>query len=221
MESIVLSTPLVTSRPSQPHSSGFAAPSHHIRRHTHLVKHTPPHNTIEMFSSRVITSTLAVAAILVRDATAFCDEEGPELLCYNEPNGTPQNVTVADVLYVAQYLRAYGGQTQAGRQFTMLAADTPNCEEWTLYQRGSVLALGKHLDPTVDSSVLFADIANTIDGGASATPEQQMNALIGCAEAGGSFGVVYNASNPQYNTATYLAKGYTPAGILVKIVKSG
>ncbi|KAI0537759.1 hypothetical protein GGR58DRAFT_326497 [Xylaria digitata] len=175
-----------------------------------------------MFFSRLIVPAFAATAYLVSGAMAFCDDtEGPQLLCYNEPDGVPQNVSVADVQYVAQYLRAYGAQTQAGRQFTMKAADTPNCDEWTLYQRGTVLALGKHLDPTVDSSVLFADIANTIDGGASATPEQQLNALIGCATSGGSFGVVYNASNPQYNTAAYLANGYTPAGILIKIVKSG
>lgn len=173
-----------------------------------------------MFSSPLIILTTA-AAFLAGGATAFCDAtEGPELLCYTEPDSIPQNVSVADVTFVAQYLRSYGQQTQAGRQFTMLAADTPNCDEWTLYQRGTVLALGKHLDPTVDSSVLFTDIANTIDGGASATPEQQLAALVGCAENGGSFGVVYNASNPQYNTATYISKGYTPSGILVKIVSS-
>ncbi|GAP87900.1 hypothetical protein SAMD00023353_1601040 [Rosellinia necatrix] len=172
-----------------------------------------------MYSIRL--ATLTAAAYLARSVLAFCDAtEGPELFCYQEPDSVPQNVTVADVRYVAQYLRAYGAQTQAGRQFTMRAADTPDCDEWTLYQRGTVLALGKHLDPTVDSSVLFADIANTIDGGANATPAQQLAALVGCAEAGGSFGVVYNASNPQYHTSTYLSNGYTPAGILVKIVSS-
>lgn len=160
--------------------------------------------------------TLATVGYLVAGATAYCDAtEGPELFCYTDGDSVPQDVDPADVKYVAQYLRSYGEQTQAGRQYVMLAADTPDCEEYTLYQRGTVLALGKHLDPTVDSSVLFTDIANTIDGG-----EDSIEAIIDCAEAGGSFGVVYDASNPQYNTETYLSKGYTPDGILVKIVSS-
>ncbi|KAI0098072.1 hypothetical protein GGR51DRAFT_439010 [Nemania sp. FL0031] len=173
-----------------------------------------------MFSVRLLM--LAAVSFLAARVAASCDAtEGPELFCYTDGDSIPQEVDVADVQFVASYLRSYGAQTQAGRQFVMLAADTPNCEEYTLYQRGTVLALGKHLVPTVNSSVLFADIANTIDGGASATPEQQMAALIGCAEAGGSFGVVYNASNPQYHTATYTSRGYTPDGILIKIVSSG
>ncbi|KAI8953888.1 hypothetical protein F4801DRAFT_576205 [Xylaria longipes] len=172
-----------------------------------------------MFSVRLLT--LAAVSFLAARAAASCDStEGPELFCYTDGDSIPQEVDVADVKFVASYLRSYGAQTQAGRQFVMLAADTPNCEEYTLYQRGTVLALGKHIVPTVNSSVLFADIANTIDGGASATPEQQLAALVGCAEAGGSFGVAYNASNPQYHTATYTSKGYTPDGILIKIVSS-
>lgn len=170
--------------------------------------------------SRLIKIVIATA-FLAGGVAAQCDDgEGTDLLCYSEPGGVPQDVTVADIQYVASYLRAYGAQTKAGRQFTMTAADAPGCSEWTLYAHGTVLVLGKHLDSTVNSSVLFSDIANTIDGGVGATPAQQAAALIGCSTAGGSLGVVYNASNAQYNTADYLAKSYTPSGILVKIVSS-
>ncbi|KFY05269.1 hypothetical protein O988_00132 [Pseudogymnoascus sp. VKM F-3808] len=170
-----------------------------------------------MFSSRLVS--LAAVMLLLSRATADCfDPEPPVLTCYTEPDGVPQDVSVADITYVAGYLRSYGAQTKAGRQFTQTAADAPNCDEWTLYQHGTVLALAKHIDSSLNSSVLFADIANTIDGGANATPEQQLEAIIGCATDGGSFGVVYDATNPQYNTADYLANNYTPEGILVKIV---
>ncbi|KAF2993712.1 hypothetical protein E8E14_002230 [Neopestalotiopsis sp. 37M] len=169
-----------------------------------------------MLSPRSIT--LMAAGYLISGAAASCDAtEGTELFCYTDSDSVPQNVDVADIQFVASYLRSYGQQTRDGRQFVMLAADTPNCEEYTLYQRGSVLALGKHLDPSVNSSVLFTDIANTIDGGTGTAKTQ---AIIDCAEAGGSFGVVYNATNAQYNTTAYLSKGYTPEGILVKIVSS-
>ncbi|KAI0424109.1 hypothetical protein F5Y09DRAFT_154030 [Xylaria sp. FL1042] len=172
-----------------------------------------------MYCSRLLT--IAAAAFMAGSVTAQCDDtETAQLLCYNEPDGVPQDVTVADVQYVASYLRAYGAQTKAGRQFTMTAADAPDCAEWTLYAHGTVLALAKHLDSTVNSSVLFADIANTIDGGSGATADQQASAIIGCATSGGSLGVVYNASNPQYLTSTYLDSDYTPAGILIKIVSS-
>ncbi|KAI2606281.1 uncharacterized protein GGS25DRAFT_382560 [Hypoxylon fragiforme] len=154
-------------------------------------------------------------------ATQICyDSETADLLCYTAPDNTPQDVAVADVAYIASYLRAYGAQTKAGRLYTMAAADAPDCGEWTIYAHGTAQAIAKHLDNTVNTSVLFADIANTIDGGASATPEQQAAALIGCGTDGGSFGVVYNASNPAYSASTYPA-GYTPAGILVKIVATG
>ncbi|KAI1412127.1 hypothetical protein F5Y13DRAFT_190484 [Hypoxylon sp. FL1857] len=173
-----------------------------------------------MVYSRLV-KLIAATAFIAGGVSAQCnDGEGPELLCYSEDGSVPQNVAVADVQYISQYLRAYGGQTKAGRQLTMTVADAPGCAEWTLYAHGTALALAKHIDSTVNSSVLFSDIANTIDGGASATPEQQAAAIIGCSTAGGSLGVVYNASNPQYNTADYLANGYTPSGILVKIVSS-
>jgi hypothetical protein len=149
-------------------------------------------------------------------AVQICyDNETPDLLCYSAPDNTPQDVAVADVTYIASYLRAYGAQTKAGRLFTMAAADAPDCGEWVIYAHGTAQAIAKHIDNTVDSSVLFADIANTIDGGTNANATT--DALISCGTDGGSLGVVYDASNPAYSASTYPA-GYTPAGILVKIV---
>lgn len=91
-----------------------------------------------------------------------------------------------------------------------------------MYSHGTVLITAKHINSTLNSSVLFSDIANTIDGGASATAAQQATALIGCGTNGGALGVVYNSSNVQYNSSASLyPAGYTPDGILIKVVSSG
>ncbi|KAH7369720.1 hypothetical protein BKA65DRAFT_521737 [Rhexocercosporidium sp. MPI-PUGE-AT-0058] len=171
-----------------------------------------------MYFSRFITLT---AAILAGHAVTAQLCESPTKLCYNAPGSTPQDVDIEDIQFVASYLRSYGAQTRAGRQFVMTAATAPDCAEWSLYSHGTVLATARHINSTANSSVLFADIANTIDGGVGATNAQKANALIGCGTDGGSLGVVYNASNAQYNTAAYLANGYTPSGLIVKIVWSG
>lgn len=155
-----------------------------------------------------------------RKAQICYDQETTDLRCYTAPGNTPQNVAVADVEYVATYLRAYGAQIKAGRLYTMTAANAPDCDEWTIYSHGSAMAVAKHLDSSLNSSVLFSDIANTIDGGAKATTAQQAAALIGCGTDGGSLGVVYNASNPAYLASTYPA-GSTPGGILIKMVATG
>ena len=58
----------------------------------------------------------------------------------------------------------------------MNVADTPDCGEWSVYARGSVLITAKHLSQTINSSVLFEDIATTIDGGVNASAEMQATA---------------------------------------------
>jgi hypothetical protein len=147
--------------------------------------------------------------------------ETPALLCYRDKSGVPQGATVSDVAYIGQYLRRYGRQNpRKPGFFTMLAADTADCAEWSVDTRGTALALAKHLDPTVNSSVLFDGIAATIDGGDKATDAQKQAAIVGCLSDGGSLGVLVNASNPAYQTDDYLASGYTPQGILIKIVHS-
>lgn len=141
-------------------------------------------------------------------------------LCYTAPDNIPQDVLVEDVQFIASYLRSYGAQIRTGRLFNMAAADAPNCGEWLLYAHGTAQAFAKHIDNTVNSSVLFADIANTIDGGANANSTQQAAALISCGTDGGSLGVIVNKSHPTYSGSTYPA-GYVTDGILIKIVASG
>lgn len=178
---------------------------------------------IPVMATAVLLAGQAAAASIPtspRAAETCYASETSALLCYTAPNNTPQDVTVADVTYVAAYLRSYGKQTKAGRLFAMNAADTPDCAEWSLYTRNTVTALAKHIS-TTNSSVLFEDIANTIDGGASATDAQKQAAIVGCLSKGGSLAVVYNATNPAYKAAAYTAAGYVPAGILIKIVNSG
>ncbi|KAI1424014.1 hypothetical protein F5Y12DRAFT_797652 [Xylaria sp. FL1777] len=148
------------------------------------------------------------------------DNENASLLCYNPPDNDPQDVNVTDVAYIAAYLRAYGAQVRTGRLFSMAAGDAPDCGEWSLYSYGSALALAKHINSSLDTSVLYADIATTIDGGPNATPEQQANSLLGCSTSGGSFGVQVNTSNPTYTGPTYPA-GYSTDGMIIKIVSSG
>ncbi|CZT13058.1 uncharacterized protein RAG0_16650 [Rhynchosporium agropyri] len=169
-----------------------------------------------MFFSRSLALT---AAVLASHAIAQQCESAKKL-CYNAPDSTPQNVTVEDIKSVAQYLRSYGLETKAGRQFTMTAEAAPDCSEWTLFNNGTVIALAQHINSKVDSSVFYTDIANTIDGGFEATQEKQKASLLGCGTTGGTMGVVYNASAEQYHTAAYFATGYTPAGIMIKIVHS-
>ncbi|TRX94652.1 hypothetical protein FHL15_004424 [Xylaria flabelliformis] len=155
------------------------------------------------------------------DAQRVCyDTETADLLCYTAPDNTPQDVNVDDVLFIAAYLRSYGAQIRTGRLFNMAAIDAPDCGEWLLYAHGTAQAFAKHLDNTVNSSVLFADIATTIDGGPGANATQQAFALIGCSTDGGSVGVAVNASNPTYSGSTYPA-GYVPQGILIKMVATG
>ncbi|XWW96728.1 hypothetical protein V2A60_004708 [Cordyceps javanica] len=179
-------------------------------------------NTMFSLTALAIAGPSFVAAETSAGAPRFIcfDNETPDLHCYNGPNDTPQNVTVDDVSYIAKYLRAYGRQTREGRLFTQTAQDAPDCAEWTLYARKSALALAKHIDSSKNSSVLFEDIATTIDGGEKATDPQKQAAIIGCLSSGGTLGVLVNAANPVYSSAKYKANNFTPDGIMVKIVNN-
>ena len=179
-----------------------------------------------MFSKLILLAamgtTIAKASVLNLANLRVCYEDEPtDLICYTEPDSVPQDVDIEDVAYIAAYLRAYGGETRLGRLFSMSAEETPDCGEWTLYQRGTALAVAKHVDNTVDSSVLFRDIATTIDGGPNATPEEQEAAIMGCMSDGGSLGVLVDESAPAYSNPSYYPEGYVTDGILIKIVSSG
>ncbi len=165
-------------------------------------------------SAAVLGHDLKGMSLQVRD----CNGEMPVLFCYTEANGAPQNVDLTDVLFIAKYLRSYGRQIKPGRFFTMNAKDTQGCGEWSVYSHRSTLVTVKHINDTIDSSVLFEDIATAIDGGEKATPEQQQLALLGCGANGGAFGVQANTSNPAYSAASYVSAGYKTTGLLVKVV---
>jgi len=100
----------------------------------------------------------------------------------------------------------------------MRAADAPDCGEWSVYSIGSVLVTAKHINNAVSTAVLFADIANMIDGGKLLTNLSITAALIGCGTDGGSEGVQVNVTNKAYNTTVYRASGFVPDGILLKLV---
>ncbi|KAK4164602.1 hypothetical protein QBC43DRAFT_378486 [Cladorrhinum sp. PSN259] len=153
-------------------------------------------------------------------ARTCLEAETASRLCYTAPDNIPQEVLLDDVKFIASYLRAYGAQTRAGRLFNMAATDAPDCGEWQLYSHGTAQAFAKHINNTVNSSVLFADIANTIDGGINNNSTQQEAALVGCGTDGGSMGVVVNATHPTYSGSTYPI-GYETGGIMIKIVASG
>jgi len=93
--------------------------------------------------------------------------------------------------------------------------------DWTLYTYQSALVLAKRIGTTKNSSVLYTDIANTIDGGEASTSASVAASLTGCGADGGSLGVVINSTDPVYSSAAYTAMGYTPDGIIIKIVHSG
>ena len=168
------------------------------------------------------TYIVGASSLAIERSAQICyDTETAAQLCYTLPETPPQDVLVADVTFAAEYLRAYGAELKTGCLFTMLTTDGDDCPEWSLYSHGSVLITANYLNSALNSSVLYADIAPTIDGRSAATAAQQAAALIGCGTDGGSEGVLVNTTNPAYNTATYLAAGYTPQGILVKVVASG
>ena len=173
-----------------------------------------------MLFQTTMKQALICAGLLASQAAADCyDSETPKLMCYTAANGTPQNVAVADITYIAGYLRNYGRKNPPGL-WTMPAeapSDFPNCDEWSVYVRRSALVVAKHIDPTVNSSILFEDIATALDGGEKAPADAAAAAIIGCKTDGGAKGY-YNATNPAYKTLAYNQTYATPAGILIKVV---
>lgn len=146
--------------------------------------------------------------------------ETAALHCYSGQDDVPQDIDVADVRILGQYLRSYGRKTPGGRFLTMMAHEAPDCAEWTLYAWNTALALAKHIGSGNDSSVLYEDIATTIDGGLGASDGDKEEAIVGCLTAGGSLGVLVNETNPSYRSRDYINSGHTPDGILVKIVSN-
>jgi hypothetical protein len=134
-----------------------------------------------------ILPAATAALLLAASASAQCGE-GVQKLCYGANGGTSQDLNFDDLQYVADYLR-YIGETQPGALFTMPGGFT--CQEWGIDVpgAGTVLPLAKQTGPRVTPSVLYVDIADTIDGGANATPAQRSASLLGCAAQGGQIGI--------------------------------
>lgn len=81
----------------------------------------------------------------------------------------------------------------------------------------------KHLGATRNSSVLFEDIATTLDGGAGAngTDAQKAGFIVGCGTDGGSMGVAVNTTSPSYNSTVFQNLYSVTDGILIKVVGAG
>lgn len=165
--------------------------------------------------------SVAAAALLVGRAVAQCGE-GAQQICYGLDGGSPQNIDLEDLQYVADFL-CFTGQTNAGGPgafYTMPASVF--CAEWSIEVpgAGTVLPLAKKNNARITSSVLFTDIADAIDGGVGATEEQKKAALMGCAANGGQIGVKTDPANPLYNTKEYKDSKAKPEGIVLKIVRT-
>ncbi|ODH53682.1 hypothetical protein GX48_00100 [Paracoccidioides brasiliensis] len=175
-------------------------------------------STFIKFTALVLATRTAASPVVVGiepQARRVCYDETPALHCYSGGSDIPQNVNETDVSYIAASLRAYGRQTKLGRLLTMTTADAPDCGEWFLYSRNSAAAYAKKIDMTYNSSVLFEEIANTIDGGTGVVKQA---GIFRCRTDGGSYGVQVNATAPAYTTKEYIEAGLKPSGIIIKIV---
>lgn len=138
----------------------------------------------------------------------------PNHICYGDPSGESQNLDPDDVAYAAAYLRQQGGLLTMPASF--------DCSDWSLYQMGTVLVLSKHIDTRANSSVSYADVATTIDGGPVevATDATKKASLSGCGVHGGQTSAMVNASDPLYATDDYKNGHFSTGGIIIKIVKA-
>lgn len=143
-------------------------------------------------------------------AQAACGETAAKV-CFGADGGEPQDILLEDVQYVADYLRYIGEENTGLDAFWTMPAEGFDCQEWQLPvpSAGTVLPLAKHINPRINSSVLYTDMADTIE-----------NALLGCDTNGGMVGVVTDPTNAAYNTEEYKATKAKPEGVLIKLVKA-
>lgn len=172
-----------------------------------------------MRSGEILCGAIALATT----ASAICfNPEPAKRICYNEAGGTPQNVNLKEVDYIARYLRNYHSQAiKEGRSpfWKMNEADADNCAEWQVTTKGGTWALAK-LVGDQSAAVTFNDIANTIDPGANAPAADKDKAIIKCGTAGGQMGVIVNATDPLYKSKEFIDGGYTNEGLVIKLVHS-
>jgi hypothetical protein len=165
-------------------------------------------------------STIVSAIVLASQTSAICfGPEPAKRICYNEAGATPQNISIKEITYVAGYLRFYGSQPGNPQFWTMPLPDADNCAEWQVTTKGSTWVMAKLVGDDA-ASVTFDDIANTIDGGATATPEQKAAALYGCDTNGGQIGVKVNTTDPRYQQEQFKNGTFTNQGIIIKLVRN-
>ncbi|KAG5985193.1 hypothetical protein E4U55_000438 [Claviceps digitariae] len=176
----------------------------------------------------LLLPTLLASGLLAKYASSsFTPRRSPcgettDRICYGIDGGESQKLNKVDIKYVADYLRFISDSNEGAAQFWNMPA-APDCAEWTLPVpgAGTVLALAKHIDPTVNSSILYEDLAHAIDGGKNASLAETKKSLLGgCGTNGGQGGVEGNLLDPLYHTREYVESGAVPRGVLVKLVRA-
>jgi hypothetical protein len=178
-----------------------------------------------VYLAAALTALLAGTSFVVAAPADACGEK-EKRVCFGVDGGEPQGIDPVDVRYVAASLRQIARKNKGKGLEAMWTMESDaatrgaDCQEWTLpvTGAGTVLALAKHITPRVNSSVLYTDIADTIDGGGDGGPGD--TSLFGCGGHGGMMGVKTDPSNREYQTDEYKASKYKPSGILVKLVKA-
>lgn len=149
----------------------------------------------------------------------YCGENG-NFICYNATGSTPQNITEHNILLIAAYLRSQAKQGNAWYNFTATDDDIGGCSEAAVAKTyGDVQISFKHIDYSKNSSVLYDDIAHTLDGGPRATADQRKNSLLGCGTNGGSMAVITNSSRIEYSAPEFTSGLKVNTGIEVKVFR--
>ncbi|KAK4451532.1 hypothetical protein QBC34DRAFT_401272 [Podospora aff. communis PSN243] len=171
----------------------------------------------------MLLSALLSVSALASGVLATCGEP-TKRICFGPDGGDSQNVDIEDIKYAATVVRGMIKDPKknfSGAFWNMPAGDF-GCAEWMVEipDSGTVLTLIKKVSPRSNSSVLFDDVANTIDGGPNPTEEQLSKSLLGCGTNGGMIGIQWNSSNPIYTSERYLATGAKPDGLIMKLVRA-
>ncbi|KAK1750484.1 hypothetical protein QBC47DRAFT_365367 [Echria macrotheca] len=147
--------------------------------------------------------------------------EGTQKICYGAPTGTAQNIDPDDLSYLAASIRFNARKDAKNPAFFNMPANANfQCEEWTIASEGTVMVLAKHTSARLNTTVLYEDIANTLDGGEKPTDAQLKASVLGCGKNGGQVGLIYNATNAAYTSETYKAWKATPSGLVIKVVRA-
>lgn len=187
-----------------------------------LAQRQHAHYTPRCSSKPSSTSWLALTATTsaVKLSPRACGETAAKV-CFGRDSGQDQKLNADDIEYAATFLRIMGEKEGMEAMYHMLTPDFA-CAEWLIEipNGGDVLALAKHYNGRINSTVHFNDIANAIDGGgADSTAEMKKNSLADCGAAGGMTRVNTDPANPVYNTPEYKAAKVKPDGVLIKLVK--